>query len=242
MHPMNEHRQHKVEKSRVAKMTAKCRASGGRVACDEPKRKHGGKVEKHVAAPEGKKAKRRADRVMRAHGGKVGKKKHPHVVVNVNAGGKEPMPIPMPPPAMAGPPPGPPPGPVAGLGGPPPGMPAGPGGAPPMMPRARGGKVKSGPAWVEGIKAGTKVSHRDGLAGTNTPENLDRGRQITFKSGGKVKSFYARGGAVEADGKPGKQMGPDLPGGVVAAETRLAQASRAKRSYHKPMREVDGAK
>lgn len=283
-HPYAAHRQSKVERERVRPITKNCRASGGRVGCeDADERKRGGKVEKRVHEPEGKMAKRRADRVMRAKGGKVGHKKgSTHVNVIVNGAGKEPMPIPMPPPAMAGPPPGPP---VAGLGGPPPGMP--PGGMPPMPPRARGGKVKkadggdvswdqgsgrgmledrkyagmrhqtgnytgparakggkvkSGPAWEEGIKAGTQVSHRAGKASTNTPENLDRGRQITFKSGGKVKSFYARGGAVEAQGKPGKQMGPKLDGGVASGEARMDQASRAKRGYAKPMKEVDGAR
>lgn len=243
-HPYAEHRQHKVERSRVASMTSKCRASGGKVHADEAQdRKLFGKMLKEVKDPEGKKAKHRRDRVMRAHGGKVGhgKKGATHVNVIVNGGGKEPMPVPMPPPAMAGPPPGPPPGPVAGLGGPPPGMPPGAGGMPPMPPRARGGSVKSGPAWEEGKKAGTQVTHRSGMATTNTPENLDRGRQITFKSGGKVRSFYAKGGKVEAPG-PGKGMGPDLPGGTVAGETRIAQASRAKRNYKGPMKETDGAR
>lgn len=235
-HPYAAHRQSKVERERVRPITKNCRASGGRVGCEEAdERKRGGKVEKRVHEPEGKMAKRRADRVMRAKGGKVGKvgKKHSTVNVIVNGGGKEPMPIPMPSPAMAGPPPGPP---VAGLGGPPAGMPPGGlGGMPPMPPRARGGKVKSGPAWEEGIKAGTQVSHRAGKATTNTPENLDRGRQVTFASGGKVKSFFA-------NGKPGKEMGPKNPGGVATGETRIAQASRAKRGYAKPMKEVDGAR
>jgi len=275
-HPYQQHKQHLVEKSRVAERTKACRARGGRVHEDEAEDKVLIKkmIKKQVGAPEGKKAKRRADRVMRAHGGKVGRKKGSHVVVNVNAGGKEPMPVPMPPPAMAGPPPGPPPGPVAGLGGPPPpGMP--PGGPPGMMPprarggkvkgtedfrhsiaatlpgkknvpmpsihaRARGGKVKSGPAWMEGVRAGTQPQHSDGLATTNTRANLDRGRPISFRSGGVVKSFRAYGGRTEADGKMGG--GPKLPGGVVAAETRLAQASRSKRRYAKPIREIDGAK
>jgi hypothetical protein len=238
-HPFAQHRQNRVEKSRVAKMT-RGYASGGAVRCDEPdERKHGGKVAKHVREPEGKKAKRRADRVMRARGGKVGhgKKGATHVNVIVNGGDKGTVPVPMPPPAMAGPPPMPA-GPIAGVGGPPPSGP--PPGMPPMPGRASGGKVKSGPAWVEGIKAGTQVSHRAGKASTNTPENLDRGRPITFKSGGKVKSFYAYGDKVEAPG-PGKGMGPDLKAGVMSGEGREKQAARAKRNYGKPMREVDGA-
>jgi len=239
-HPFSEHRQSRVEKSRVASMTKNCRASGGRVHADEKEdRKLFGKMLKeHDKAPEGKKAKRRADRVTRAHGGKVGhgKKGATHVNVIVNGGDKGAVPVPMPPPAMA-PPPGPPPGPVAGLGGPPPpGMGGPPPGMPPMPPRARGGGVKSGPAWEEGKKSGTQVQHSDGLGHTNTAANLERGRPVTFMSGGRVRSFYA-GGKV---GKMGG--GPDLPGGAVTGETRIAQAGRAKRGYAKPMKETDGAR
>lgn len=235
-HPFAEHRQNKVEKSRVGHIT-RGYASGGAVHGDEKQdRKLFGKmIREHDREPEGKKGKRRADRITRAKGGRV-KKGATHVNVIVNGGGdKQPMPVPVPAPAMAGPPPGPPMPPVAGLGGPPPGMPA-------MPPRARGGSVKSGPAWEEGRRLGTQVQHSGGKGTTNTPENLDRGRPITFKSGGKVKSFYARGGAVESDGKPGKQMGPKLPGGVASGETRIEQAGRAKRSYAKPIKEVDGAR
>lgn len=236
-HPHAEHRQHKVEKSRVSHIT-RGYASGGAVHSDEKQdRKLFGKmIREHDGEPEGKKGKRRADRVTRAKGGRV-KKGATHVNVIVNGGDKQPVPVPVPvpAPAMAGPPPDPPMPPVAGLGGPPPGM-------PPMPPRARGGSVKSGPAYEEGKRLGTHVQHSDGKGATNTPENLDRGRPITFKSGGKVKSFYARGGKVEADGKPGKQMGPDLKGGVVSGEARLEQAGRAKRNYAKPIKEVDGAR
>jgi hypothetical protein len=277
MHPMNHARDHKIQKARVSKIAHgyKHRASGGRVACEE-ERKHGGKVEKEVKAPEGKKAKHRRDRVMRAKGGKVGHKKgSTHVNVIVNGGGKEPMPVPvpaggppMPPPAMGAPPPGP----VAGLGGPPPGMGAGP--MPTPMPgrkrggkvkhrddggkatsgdsnyandlnkmRARGGKVKSGPAWDEGRKAGTQVTHRAGKANTNTPENLDRGRPISFATGGGVVSFRAYGGRAEANGKAGKQMGPDMDAGSLTGEGRLEKASMAKRKYAgRPMKEMDGAR
>jgi hypothetical protein len=243
-HPFREHRQHKVEKSRVSHIAHgyKHRASGGRVHDDEAEdRALFHKMMKETKAPEGKKAKHRRDRVTRAKGGRVKGKGHTHVNVIVNGGGKEPMPIPvpaggppMPPPAIAAPPPAGPP-PVAGLGGaPPPGM--------PMPPRARGGKVKSGPAWKEGVRNGTQPQHSDGKGTTNTPANLDRGRPVTFKSGGKVKSFYARGGAVEAKGKPGQQMGPDLIGGVVSGETRKEQAHRMAKRYAKPMKEVDGAR
>ena len=105
-----------------------------------------------------------------------------------------------------------------------------------MPPRARGGGVKSGPAWEEGKKSGTQVQHSDGLGHTNTAANLERGRPVTFMSGGRVRSFYA-GGKV---GKMGG--GPDLPGGAVTGETRIAQAGRAKRGYAKPMKETDGAR
>lgn len=295
-HPFAEHRQNKVEKSRVGHIT-RGYANGGAVHSDEKQdRKLFGKmIREHDREPEGKKGKRRADRVTRAKGGRV-KKGATHVNVIVNGGGdKQPVPVPVPAPAMAGPPPGPPMPPVAGLGGPPPGMPPMPprarggkvnrradGGvvddqtaqsfadrvragdtraltgfgrgsqaaqsvakiqdnlARGQTPRARGGSVKSGPAYEEGKRLGTHVQHSDGKGTTNTPANLDRGRPITFKSGGKVKSFYARGGKVEADGKPGKQMGPDLKGGVVSGEARLEQAGRAKRNYANPIKEAEG--
>lgn len=273
-HPFSEHRQHKVERSRVSGMTKKYRASGGGVHCEEPEeRKHGGKVKELDRGAQGKKAKRRADRVMRAKGGKVGHKKGAtHVNVIVNGGDKGAMPVPMPPPAMAGPPPGPPP--VAGLGGPPPGMP--PGGPPPGMPpmpgrahggkvkradggaanhlndaysdqannlnkgRARGGSVKSGPSWDEGKRLGTKVQHSDGKGTTNTKANLDRGRVVTFATGGGVVSFNT-GGKVEAPG-PGKGMGPRFEGGAAGGEARKEKMGRAERRYAKGMKEADGAR
>jgi hypothetical protein len=106
---------------------------------------------------------------------------------------------------------------------------------------ARGGAAKSGPAWDEGKKAGTQVQHSDGKGTTNTKANLDRGRVVTFKSGGKVKSFYARGGAVEAPG-PGKGMGPDLESGSISGEARLEKAGRARSRYAKGMKETNGAR
>lgn len=247
-------------------MTKRYRASGGGVRCEEPEeRKHGGKVKELDRGAEGKKAKRRGDRVTRAkggrtthgrnaeiemagmerearaHGGKVGHKKGAtHVNVIVNGGDKGAMPVPMPPPAMAGPPPGPPP--VAGLGGPPPGMPPGgpPPGMPPMPGRARGGSVKSGRAWEEGKRLGTKVQHSDGKGTTNTKANLDRGRAVTFATGGGVVSFNT-GGKVEAPG-PGKGMGPKFEGGAAGGEARKEKMGRAKRGYASPMKETDGAR
>lgn len=150
-HPMQEHRSHLHEKSRVSHVTRGYATGGGvheDAAEDEKMLKakvkpsalkaKGGKIE-------GKSAKMRLDRggIKRAHGGKVGKKGA--TTVNVVIAGKgegapgapppgigaaAPMPVPPPRPPM--PPPG------AGPGMPPPGMPPG---GPPMM-RAKGGRVK----------------------------------------------------------------------------------------------------
>jgi hypothetical protein len=69
-HPHNEHRQHKVERSRVAKMT-KGYAAGGAVqeTAVAPKRAKGGAVKKTAMRMTGGAVKHRADK--RARGGKV---------------------------------------------------------------------------------------------------------------------------------------------------------------------------
>lgn len=48
----------------------------------------------------------------------------------------------------------------------------------------------------------------------------------------RLQTQRASGGRVEAPATGG--MGPKLPGGVCAGETRIAQAKRAKRNYHGP--------
>lgn len=232
-HPFHEHRQNSVERSRVAKMT-KGYASGGAVTCDDDgdeampaaKRKRGGAM-----MAEGKKAKHRRDRMPRAKGGRANKGKgatHVNVIIGGQKDNAPPVPIPVP----AGGPPMPPPG-LAGMaphptiGSPPPGA-----GAVPMLPRKKGGRVKSGPAYDEGKRNGTQVSHVP--AKEPDIKNLGRGKPITFKSGGKVKSFYAKGGAVESS----QEVSPasKLPGGVAGGEARLAQSARARSKFSKPMK------
>lgn len=104
---------------------------------------------------------------------------------------------------------------------------AGPGMPPPGMPmRAKGGAVKS-----IGMHVGTKVQHNDSGKTDLGKSNYPRGKPITFKSGGKVKSFYARGGKVESP--DGVAPATKLPGGGGGGEARLAKQARAKRDYHK---------
>lgn len=253
----------KVQKSRVGKI-ARGYKSGGAVHKDAAADKK--LISKMLAdhdEPEGRKAKHRRDKPMRAHGGKVGKKgKHSAVNVIVNAQHPSPMPPPpmmAPPPPMA--PPGPPPG--AGLGAPAPGGPPMP---PPGMPprksggrltsdghtakpmRAKGGGVKSGPAWEEGKRLGTKVSHVP--AKEPDIENMNRGKPITYAKGGAVEhrevkfkasggmvSFRARGGPVESNYKvaPATKLSGGAGGGIGRRE-------KAKEYGGKPMKEVNGAR
>lgn len=303
-HPYAAHMNDKVQKSRVSHIAGhKHRASGGRATHKDEKADRkliGEMIHEHA---EGKKAKHRRDKPMRAHGGKVKGKKSSNVTVNVNAA---PHPSPMPPPPiMAAPPmapPGPPPG--AGLGAPAPGGPPMP---PPGMPprksggrltsdghtakpmradggripmpksdprgyyppqtysngdpiysdskamkkeRAKGGGVhaKSGPAWEEGKRLGTKVSHVP--AKEPDIENMNRGRPITYAKGGAVEhrevkfkasggmvSFRARGGPVESNYKvaPATKLSGGAGGGIGRREKAAKYGGR-------PMKETDGAR
>jgi hypothetical protein len=73
-----------------------------------------------------------------------------------------------------------------------------------MPMRARGGRIKDGPAWNEGLKAGTPVQHRDGKS---DGKDIGRGKVVTFKTGGGViKTFRAGGGGV------GQTSGSSGPG------------------------------
>lgn len=236
MHPHNEHRQHKVEKRRVAHLT-KGYATGGSVHSDEPEDKALIKkmVRRKALKAEGAKPKHRADRPNRASGGRVKKGKGTNVTVVVapqqhdGQGAMPHMPpaMPPPPPAMASPPPPmhppmmPPPGAM------PPGMP--PGGPPGMMPRksggratyAKGGAVKSGPGWTESEKTKTPVQH---APGKDDQDGLNRGRQITYAEGGRVKR--ARGGPIYSAEKG--QMGPKMDAGAGGGLGRLEKMKRAK--------------
>lgn len=234
-HPHNHLRAHKVEKSRVGHIAH--RAKGGRVGHSDEKADRKlikSMMAEHDREHEGGKAKHRRDRPHRAKGGKV-KGKGSHVHINIMNGGADKPPVaPLPGAAaspMAPPPAAIPPGPAAGLGGPPP---MGPGG-PPMPLRARGGNVKSGRAWEEGKKAGTQVSHVPALK--KTVDNMDRGRVVTFKCGGGVKSFRAYGGKIESTYKV--DPATKLPGGAGGGEGRL---SKMRKYGGKPMKEVNGAR
>lgn len=195
MHPFNKFRQNKIQNARAGVLTK---------SYDDQ-------------MIEGAYAPNRADRPMRASGGKISKKGT--TIVNVITGGQQqpPPPPPMPPAAMAPPPPppGPPPGamPPPGAGGPPglggvgPGMPPGP----PM--RARGGKVKT----TVGSK-GTSVQHDNAKAVDIA--NMNRKRVVTFATGGGVVSFKASGGPVKVP--------------VAGGPSRFSALERAGQQYQPP--------
>lgn len=242
-HPLNEHRQHKVERSRVHTMT-KGYASGGSVKhsdAAEDKKLVKGMVKKAALRADGGAVKARADRPARKKGGRV---KKSNTTVNVITGGHAPvaglgaaMPPPGPPPMAAAPPAMPPRPMMPPPGAPGPGAPGLPPG--PMMPPPHrdGGRVhaykKGGRVGVntgssvyeEGVKAGTQIQHSDGK---NDGKDLHRGRVITYASGGKVQK-RAAGGTIYAPEKGG--MGPKLEGGAGGAEARIEKAARAKTHY-----------
>lgn len=231
-HPHAGLRQHKVEKSRVSKI-AHGHAAGGGVHSDEAADKALIKkmVRKTALTAEGDSPKHRADRPGRKRGGRV---KGGKTVVNVITNAAPPAPgIAGPPPMPPGPPPGAPPA-MPPMGAKPPMLP--PAGAPPggmgpgMLPvRKRGGRVNDGTkVFNKSMKeAGERpVKH---IPGKNDLKDMNRGRVVTFKTGGGVKSFtaYASGGRIESP--QGVAAATDLPGGAGGGEGRLAKAHRAKR-------------
>jgi hypothetical protein len=69
------------------------------------------------------------------------------------------------------------------------------------MQKARGGKVTKGTkVFEEGQRNGTPVQH---MRGKGDLEQMGRGKQVTFESGGRVRSFYAKGGSVKNHTDPG---------------------------------------
>jgi hypothetical protein len=258
-HPFSEHRQTHVEHSRVGHIT-KAYKSGGAVKHSDEKqdRKLVKSMIDKAIHPEGHKAKHRMDRPKRAKGGAVKKKGNTaRTIVNVitgghPAGGAVPPGPPPPPMGIAGPPPGgmaPPP-----MTGKPPMPPMGPGaggppGGLPMPLRAKGGRVQTptgsgvapesshskdphgSPVFNASLRSGTKVSHS---GNKDDGKDLDRGRVVTFASGGKVKSFYAKGGRVESP--EGIAPASRLPGGSGGGKGRLAKEHRAERDYARPAR------
>lgn len=225
-HPYQEHKQYKVERSRVAHI-ARGYATGGAVVAT-PSRKRGGGVNamRDAQAVEGGSAKERQDRSCRARGGRAPKAKGtnvnvivapsgaPHAAVPAPAGVAAPGPMPMPPPR--------PPMPLPMAGGAP-GLP--PGGPPPGMPirshggraYAKGGAVKSGPAWEEGKRLGTQVQNNP--SGKNDQKDVGRGKPVTYKTGGAVFS------------SPKGQMGPKFDGGAGGGTARLEKEKRAAKKY-----------
>lgn len=208
-HPYSEHRQQKVEHSRVASLT-KGYAGGGGIHTDASadKKMIRGMVKSAALKAGGAQTKPRLDRY--ARGGKVGKKGSTTVNVMISPSQQQPQPVPVPVPA-GGPPPAPPAPPAMPprppMGMMPPGGPPMPGGAPGMpgirstggRAYASGGAVKSGRAWEEGRQNGTQVSHSPGKNDTSkinkTPALLTR------KRGGR-----ADGGSV---GKTGSGLSDD---------------------------------
>lgn len=220
MHPNHAHRQSKVEHSRVAHIT-KGYASGGAVHADAGEDaaqiKH--MVKKAALKVHGKGAKHRADRPMRASGGRVNKsgKTTVNVVIAPQGGDKPPM---MPPGVGAMPPMAPKPPIAPPMAGPPPGGP--PMMPPPGMPHARGGRayakggaVKSGPGWTESM-TDRKPFVLKSANNKDDAKQIGRGKPVTYK----------RGGAVEASNSVSPAS--KLPGGAGGGEGRLAKARRAR--------------
>ena len=218
-HPFASHRQTRVEHARVREIT-KGYAAGGAVAAPSAPgsqpgtsavgKRDGGKVEGRASGG-------RADRpARRARGGRTNAKKGS--TVNILIGSQAP-PVPPNGPAGVGAGVAPPmPAPRAPMPMPPPGMGAGPGGPPPSIRHdggrayASGGRIKSGPAWEEGLKAGTQVQHS---GNKSDGKDIGRGKPIT----------YASGGAIEAPIKGG--MGPKFSGGSRGGMARMEKAARA---------------
>lgn len=234
-HPHHEHRQSKIEKSRVSHLT-KGYATGGAVHSDEAEDKKLVRkmVRKQALKVDGSKPKHRADRAARKKGGRVNGKTTVNVIVPPSTPGPMAGMAPMPPTPMAAPapamaPPMPP--------HPPMGAPAG--GPAPMPMRKRGGRVNEGSkVYEEGVRAGTQISHDPGK---NDLKDMNRGKPVTYRKGGSV--CRATGGKVEAPQKrestapafrggptehPKKGgMSPHLPGGAGGGKARLTKARMA---------------
>lgn len=216
-HPYAEHRQHKVERRNVAKRIHGYAAGGAVEHDDEAEDRAMIKkmVKRSAMKAHGGAVKHRADK--RARGGRANAKKGTNVTVVVAPqGGAHPMPVPVPGAGAA--PPIPPRPPIAGpMPGP---LPPAAGAPNPIRHSggrmyAKGGAVKDGPAFREGIRAGTQVQHADGKM---DQKNIGRGKPVTYKTGGRI----------EASNKV--EPATKLPGGSGGGEARLAKEHRAKRA------------
>jgi hypothetical protein len=222
-HPFQEHRQSKVEHSRVGSLT-KGYASGGAVHSDAAQDRK--LIKKMMAQHEreegedmgGKQPKNRLDRPSRASGGRV---KGATVNINISPRADPSPPNPLAAAGMPLPPPG---GMPALPPGPPPIPPGPPPGGPPMKPPgimssggrayARGGGVKSGPAYEEGKREGTQVTHS---GNKNDGKDVGRGKPVTYATGGPINAPAGK-----------KGMGPKFGGGGRGGLARLQKAARAK--------------
>lgn len=207
-HPMNEMREHKMQHSRVAHLT-RGYAHGGAVRHDdeaEDKKLIRAEIKRTMeTGPEGRKNGGRLDRY--ARGGKVGKTTVNVIVAPKGDAASTPTPVPVP--AAAPPMPPRPPMPVAPPVAPPAGMIRNTGG----RAYAKGGAVKSGPAWDEGRRNGTQVSHSPGK---NDIDKIDtKPPLLTRRKGGKVEA--------------GKGMGPHMTAGADSGEGRLEKIGAQKR-------------
>lgn len=196
-HPFAGHRQQSVERSRAAKIIGAGSPKGpGPVSAAKKFIRTVGKSP--AMKVDGPKSSPRLDKYARGGGVKKGAT-NVNVIIAPQGGGAPPV---VPPPPMAGPLPAP---------------PMGPPGAPPMAQRrggrayATGGKVVDGPAWKEGLRDGTQVQHTDGK---NDQSGLNRGRPITYATGGKIEAYG---------------MGPKLTAGD-NGEGRKQKAALQKRS------------
>jgi hypothetical protein len=236
-HPYNEHRDHHVAKRRVGHIV-RGYAHGGAVH-------HGDELEdvklirktvkpsalkKHGGHVRGRAAGGRLDRKGRKRGDT-----HVNVMIGSPAGGGAGASPPVVPAGIgaAAPPMPPVRPPMPPMAGGPPGMP--PPGMPPI--RARGGRIKSGPAWEEGLRNGTQPAK-------DRPNNDDadvirehRGvkKVRTFRHGGKVANVSrdekpALSGSAEGKRNPFPKMHHAGGGGL----GRLEKAHKARRGVSAP--------
>lgn len=228
-HPFAEHRQTKVEHSRVGALT-KGYATGGAVSTETtaPAKKSGGPV-KGVMRMDGGGVKARADKVNRARGGRTKSKGHTVNVIVAPGGNKPSMALPTPPPVAAAPP-MPPRPPMA----PPPGM--APPGAGPMPPpgmpmRAKGGAVNSKDKQVpfkQNVKPDLNLSGNDrskkseadkaGAGKGRTMISHDRGKNDGDDIGRKAVITKATGGPITSRGA---NMAPHARSGAGGGLSRL---------------------
>ena len=247
-HPHNEHRAHKVEKSRVHRLCGgKGYASGGAVkekveVADKALAAH--KKEHEALHAKGGKPKHRGDKPHRAKGGRVKHHgKSGKTNVNVIVAPKDGAPVaglaphpPMPaapppaagmPPAMAAPP-------APPMAARPPVPPMAPGAGMPM--RKRGGAVEAGTSQPPGAKTNTLAGPSTDQAGTKRgAEKAAHGEKtaVQRKRGGKVDCSQGMTPVQHTDGKQDSQnIGRKKPityakgGKVDAVEKQYAKAQK----------------